>query len=618
MSNVGELARYTFAQFRPPRKQTVSEWADENRILTSESSAEPGPWRTDRAPFQREIMDAFNDPAIHEIVIKAGSQVGKTEIEINMMGYVMCIDPGPMIFVQPSSLFAEDFSKRRIAPAIRACRALRERVEDAKGRDSGNTILMKNFPGGSVALVGANSPTELAGRPVRYIFMDEIDRFPASAGTEGDPIALTEKRAETFRNRKIIKTSTPTYKETSKIEKAYLRGTQEEWHIECPHCHSYSFIRFEQIKFTREKYHDADGEKHYRVSDVHWECPICHGGASEYEMKRQPGKWVTRNEKALEQGIRSFRLNAFCSPWSRWNELCIEFLESKDDPESLKVFTNTRLGECWEINEKRGVPETLYGRREHYEAEVPDGALVLTMGVDTQDNRLEYEIVGWSENEESWGIAYGIIPGRADAPGVWEEIDNLLERQWTRRNGMGMRVLCTFMDSGGHFTEYVYRECARRASRRMFAIKGEAGQGKEYVRRMKNSVQTGVWRFLISVDAGKEAIMYQTTVEQPGPRYMHFPIDARAGYSLEYFRGLISERQVVHRRMGRAVMTWEKTRERNEPLDCRNYALAAYRAFNWDFRKFKEIIGKDGAEGESEPPRRKKKKSPVIGRGIQL
>ena len=318
--------------------------------------------------------------------------------------------------------------------------------------------------------------------------------------------------------------------------------------------------------------------------------------------------------------MRSFRLNAFMSPWSDWNEIALAFLQAKDDPEKLKVFHNTMLGESWEMRDRSGAPEKLYARREHYNAEVPSGVLVLTMGMDTQDNRLEYEVVGWDRHEQSWGIARGVIPGRADSPGVWEEVDALLDREWKMQNGMAMRILATFIDSGGHFTQDIYRECARRSNRRIWPVKGEGGEGKLYVRQMKSGTgYKGAYGFMIGVDAGKEAILYATGIEQPGPKYMHFPIDYRCGYDLEYFRGLLSEKQVIHRRGGQNVIVWEKTYERNEPLDMRDYALAAYRYFNWNFDKIEAALsGKTEntpvtkAQAERRKPRR------VISSGIRI
>lgn len=621
MSNLSELARYTYQMFRPPKVQTVSEWADENRVLVSESSSEPGRWRTDRAPYQREVMDAFNQPGIHEIVLMASSQVGKSEIELNMLGAAIDNDPGPILYVQPTDKVAEDYSKRRIAPMIAASPNLRDKVYKAKGRDAQNTITMKTFPGGSLAIIGANSPSDLASKPVRYIFLDEIDRFPPSAGTEGDPIELAERRTETFRhNRKIVKTSTPTIRGASKIAKAYAHGTQEEWHVECPHCHTFSYIRFDDIRFEKESFKDENGEKNYRVLSVCWRCPVCERETGEFETKRCPGKWVAKNQEAIHNGIRSFRMNAFMSPWSDWKDIVLKFLKAKDDPELLKVFYNTMLGELWEVRDRSGIPEALHERREHYNAEVPSGVLVLTMGIDTQDNRLEYEVVGWSRDEESWGISRGIIPGRADAPGVWEEVDALLDREWRLKNGMAMRVLATFVDSGGHFTQEVYKECAKREGRRVWAIKGEPGEGKPYARPMKSSSgETKSVKFMIGVDAGKEAILYATSIEQPGPRYMHFPTDYRCGYDLEYFRGLVSEKMVIHRRAGSSVIAWEKIHERNEPLDCRNYARAAYRYFNWNFEKIERTIS---GEKESAPTTKaqaeRKRKKVVVSSGIKI
>ena len=623
MSALSELARYTYSMFRPPAAQTVSEWADTNRVLVSESSAEAGRWHTDRAPYQREIMDAFTQPGIWQIVIMASAQVGKSEIELNMMGCAIDNDPGPMLYIQPTDKVAEDYSKRRIAPMINACPTLREKVFKARSRDAANTITMKTFPGGSLAIIGANSPADLSSKPVRYIFMDETDRFPASAGTEGDPQELAERRTETFRhNRKIVKTSTPTIKGRSKIETDYMNGTQEEWHTECPHCHTFSYIRFSDIHFEKEDYKNENGDEDYHVKIVTWRCPTCKRDIPEHEAKRLPAKWVSKNPKALRNGIRSFRLNAFMSPWSDWKDIVWKFLKAHKDPEKLKTFYNTILGETWEIRETSGLPEQLFKRREHYNAEIPTGVLLLTMGIDTQDNRLEYEVVGWDRNEQSWGISRGIIPGRADAPGVWEEVDALLNREWKLANGMKMRILATFIDSGGHFTSEVYKECARRSTRRIWPIKGEGGEGKPYCRPMKRSIDQygSSAKFVLGVDAGKEGIMYSASVEEPGPNYMHFPIDYRAGYDMEFFKGLISERMVIHRRSGKSAVAWEKVYERNEPLDCRNYARAAYRYFNWHFDDLERIINGEPEETKviTQKEETKRKQRHVVSRGIKV
>lgn len=621
MSTLSDLGRFTLLMFRPPTKQTVSEWADDNRVLASESSAEPGQWRTDRAPYQREIMDAFTQPGVWQIVIMASSQTGKSEAQLNMIGYAIDNDPGPMLYVQPTDKVAEDYSKRRIAPMIAACPALRRKVYKAKSRDAANTITMKTFPGGSLAIIGANSPADLASKPVRYVFMDETDRFPPSAGTEGDPQELAERRTETFRhNRKIVKTSTPTIKGKSKIEKDYMNGTQEEWHTECPYCHKFNFIRFADIHFEKENYKNERGDEDYIVKKVTWQCPSCKEDIPEHVAKRLPAKWVSKNPKAIDNGIRSFRLNAFMSPWSDWKDIVWKFLKASKDPEMLKTVYNTIFGESWEVLTNSGLEETLFRRREHYDAEVPTGVLLLTMGIDTQDNRLEYEVVGWDRQGQSWGISRGLIPGRADAPGVWEEVDNLLDRQWNLANGMKMKILATFIDSGGHFTQDIYKQCARRHTKRIWPIKGEGGEGKQYCRPMKRSGGANdSAKFIIGVDDGKSGIMYEAALEEPGPGYMHFPKDQRKGYDMEYFRGLISERMVMHRRGGQSVIAWEKIHERNEPLDCRNYARAAYRYFNWNFDQLERVInGETDSVVTTKSEDTKRKLRHIVSRGIKV
>lgn len=622
MGALQELASHTFSMFCPPKKQTVSEWADQNRVLVSESSAEPGRWRTDRAPYQREIMDSFTQPGVWQIVIMASSQTGKSEIQLCMMGCAIDNDPGPMLYVQPTDKVAEDYSKRRVQPMINACPTLRNKVYKARSRDAMNTITMKTFPGGSLAIIGANSPSDLASKPVRYIFMDETDRFPVSAGSEGDPQELAERRTETFRdNRKIVKTSTPTIKGRSRIEKDYMNGTQEEWHTQCPYCGEFSFIKFDDIKFEKDEHKTASGETDYVVRSVVWCCPHCHSQIPEHEAKRLPAKWVSHNPKALKNGIRSFRLNAFMSPWSDWKDIVWKFLKAQKDPEKLKVWHNTMLGESWEVRFENGLEEELYNRREHYDAEVPNGVLLLTMGMDTQDNRLEYEIVGWDRQGQSWGISRGVIPGRADAPGVWEEVDNLLDREWKTKNGIGLRVLATFIDSGGHHTTSIYKECAKRTTKRIWPIKGEKGEGKPECYPMKRaSGASEAAKFMLGVDAGKEGIMYEAGIKEPGPRYMHFPLDYHAGYNREFFKGLFSERMEIHRKNGKAMIVWEQFYERNEPLDCRNYARAAYRFFNWHFDDLERTVNGIPAERkiitQAEATRRKQRH--VVSRGIKV
>jgi phage terminase large subunit GpA-like protein len=571
------LFRKIVKSVAPPPRLTISEWADRNRKLSRETAANPGQWRT--APYQREIMDCVTDPRIEKVVVMSSSQVGKSEIINNVIGYYIDVDPGPMLMVQPRIEDAEDYSKRRIAPMIRDTEVLAEKVADSKTRDVNNTILMKVFPGGFLAMGGANSPAGLASRPIRILLCDEVDRFPDSAGSEGDPIKLAEKRTITFWNRKMIFVSTPTIKGVSRIEQEYELGTQEKWCVECPNCGNYHAIVLRDIRFEHEV-HEAGNRKIYQVDDVFWRCPTCLEQFDEHTMKRQPAKWIAENPIAINNGVRSFWLNTFVAQWVSWKKIVKEFLESKDDPEKLKVFYNTTLGESWEDRGEQMEEDTLLNRRESFPADLPDGVLLLTAGVDTQDDRLEYEIVGWGHGHESWGIEYGVIIGRPDNPQTLQQLDDVLNRVYRFADGKGLKVACTCIDSGGHFTSEIYKYTKRNEHRRILAVKGQGGPGIPLIHKLTRKNKENALLVILGVDDGKSQIYSSLRVEEPGPKYCHFPLDR--GYDRFYFQGLLSEKLVPRKKNGVTRYVWEKisSSARNEALDVRNYALAAREILN--------------------------------------
>ena len=568
----------------PPPLLTVSEWADANRILSTESSAEPGKWRTDRAPYQREIMDAVTQDEVEKVVIMSSSQGGKSEMINCIIGYYIDLDPCPMLMVQPTGDMAEDYSKRRISGLIRDTKVLTEKVADSKSRDVDNTILMKSFPGGFLAMGGANSPAGLASRPIRILFCDEVDRYPDSAGTEGDPIQLAEKRTTTFWNRKKIYTSTPGTKGVSRIEFEYLGGTQEQWSKQCPHCGQPIFINIYGMIYK----HEQDVKGNYTVDDIVFRCPACLEEYDEYTWKAQPGEWIAGNPDAKK--VRSFRWNSFISPWCTWNELISEYLKVKDDPELYKVFVNTVLGETYEVKGEIENEEFLVKRREQYAAELPDGVLFLTSGVDTQDRWLEYEITGWGKGEESWGIKHGIVMGAPDRKETWQAIDDILKATYYFADGLGLTVACACIDSGGHYTSKVYEYAKKNESRRFFAIKGQGGAGTPLIYRITRTKKENAALIIVGVDEGKTAVINSLKVQTPGPFYCHFP--ANADYDVAYFKGLISERQVPRKYKGRVTMGWEKVspEARNEPFDLRNYARVALKLINPVFEKLEKRL----------------------------
>lgn len=612
-----------FSNYTPPAELTVSEWAESNRVLSRESSAEAGPWRNSRTPYLVEPMNAFSDSRVYWVTMVASSQVGKSEFILNCIGYAIDQDPGSMLYIQPNIDDAKKFSRKRIAPMVRDCPTLRRKVADAKGRDAANTVSEKAFPGGSLSIIGSNSPSALASTPVRYIMGDERDRWALSAGSEGDPWKLADARTITYYNRKLVDVSTPTIKGLSKIAESFEDGTQERWKHQCPHCGEYSEIDFDDIKFDFDTI-KAGKKTDYIVKSVQWCCPECGCLSTEAEMRRQPTRWEADNPEAIAKGHRSFWLNGFASPWQPWEKLVYEFLRARKDPAELQVVYNTKFGKLWEDRGDLEDEDTMLARREDYgtredgtPVELPEGVLVLTCGVDTQDDRLEYEVLGHGHYGETWGIKKGIIMGDPGYDEPWERLDEVISRVYKFANGRGLTISMTFVDSGGHKTQSVYNQCRARLHRRVFAIKGVGGDGVPYTRppsKVKivvNGRTIGqTWLYSIGVDAGKADIMGALKVKEPGPKFCHFPKGEARGYDMAFFNGLLSEKLVMKSERGRTRWAWVKLpgHERNEALDCRNYALAALRVLDPDMDAVERRIKNTGTAPErAEAPKKRQK-----------
>lgn len=611
MKTADDLFRYVLDHaVKPLPKTPVSEWADTYRMLSS-MSAEPGRWRTSRAPYQKEIMDAFTQPGIHRVVVKSCAQIGKSDIMNNVIGRYAHLDPCAIMMLQPTIDMAQDYSKSRIVPMVRDTPVLRDLFSDAKSRDSSNTILSKLFPGGRLIMCGANSPSGLASRPIRVLLCDEVDRFPVSAGTEGDPVDLASKRMTTFWNYVMGLFSTPTLEGASRIDAEYARGTCEEWQHRCPNCGGYHKLRVEEMNVDAEKGAVVNGQRTYVVKSVKWHCPDCGFEFDEREMKAAPQKYVLHNEMALKNGIRSFSLNAFSSPWITWPDIMREWLEAKGDPDREKVVVNTRFGESYKATGAFDNNDFLLQRREKYGAELPDDVLLLTAAVDTQDNRLEYEICGWGVGEECWGIKKGVILGRPDQAATWKLLDLALDKPYHYKDGTSLMVARTFIDRGGHYTTSVDDYCYRHQHLQRFPIYGKPGVGIPLVYQKLGKTKDNIPIQPIGVNEGKQTIMNRLTVEKPGPLYFHFPLDEpevmdNRGYDGVYMKGLISEHRKVVKKNGVYQEVWEPVGNvRNEPLDLRNYNLAAMKSLNIDWDKLKAMqTGEEPVERTPEPVER--------------
>lgn len=607
MNDGAHIYRQAFADgLRPDPDYTVSSWADANRMLSQKASAEPGRWRTERTPYLKDIMDELSpsSPA-QRVVFMAGAQVGKSETGNNWLGFVIHHAPGPMLLVQPTVDTAKRFSKQRLAPMIEESPALHDRIVDNKSRDSGNSMMAKEFPGGVLLITGANSASGLRSMPIRYLFMDEVDAYPLDVDGEGDPIQLAEKRTTTFSRRKVFMSSTPTVKDVSRIEREFNLSDQRRFFVPCPHCGHMQWLRWTNLKWDNDDPHTAA-----------YACEDC-GALIEERHKTdmlKAGEW--RPTAKSDGRTVGFHLSSLYSPlgWKSWAEIVAEFMQAKGDAPLLKTFVNTVLGETWEDDyaAKIGAGE-LQQRVEFYQPGIaPARALAITAGVDVQDNRLAVSLYGWGRDEESWLIDHMEIYGDPAQPKVWQQLDEVILKPVPHEISEPIKLAATAIDSGGHFTNEVYAYARERKKHNVFAIKGQSQRGKPPIgkptkvdlnwkgQKLSKSAEV----YPVGSDTIKSTVFARLKLNEPGPGYIHFHAEAGA----EYFEQLTAEKQITRYVKGFPVREWvKKSGARNEALDCKVYAYAAmqwlYTRFNrrtiWDqFEKSLNITPKTEAETE--------------------
>lgn len=509
-------------------------------------------------------MDACSDPATPEVVVMAGAQLGKSEAILNIIGFHIDYDPSPILVLQPTLDMASMFSKERVANGLlKSTPALENKVQDARARDANNTTFQKQFPGGSLSLVGANSPAGLASRPIRLVLCDEVDRYPASAGSEGDPIQLARKRAATFWNRKIVMVSTPTNKSASRIEDAFMLSDQRHYHVPCKHCDHKQKLQWSNVQWV-----DND------PTTTKYVCNAC--GSTWNDADRiwsiRHGEWVAHAEFT---GVAGFAINGMYSPWTPLADGVREFLNVKKNPEQLRVWTNTYLGETWEDAGEQVDDYMLADRREEMEY-LADEIVFLTAGIDVQDNRLEMSLIGWGRDDESWSVSHTVFYGDPSTPQLWTALDSALMRRYETVTGreMGIRAAC--VDSGGHFTNSVYAYCKKNYGRRIFAIKGRGGEGTAIVSKPTKNNVVKCPLFHVGVDTVKDLLFARMRIDEVGPGYIHF----NDTLDDEYFKQLTAEKIVTKFHRGYKKRVFQKMRPRNEALDCMVYAVAAYAIIN--------------------------------------
>ncbi len=529
--------------------------------MSSEASAEPGNWRTSRAPYQKEIMDVIADRSIEVVVFSKSSQVGATEIINNIIGYYIAQNPSPILVLQPTLEMARTWSKDRLAPMLKASPALAGKVKEPRSKNSENTVLSKKFPGGNLSVVGANSAASLASRPVRILLCDEVDRYPDSAATEGDPIQLAIKRTQTFWNRKILMASTPTIDGVSRIQAAWETSDKRYYFLPCPHCDEKQRLEWKYI-------HWDDG----KPETAYYACQHC-GGVIEEKHKikmLEQGEWRASKET---NRVAGFHISELYSPWSTWESMVETFLEVKKHPEQLKTFVNTALGEVWLGDQAEKIEShELLSRRENYDASlIPDDVLVITAGCDVQKDRIEVQVIGYALESQTYVIEYATLWGETAYKDVWDSLDDFLKNQYKKENGSVLKIACTCIDSG-YQTQSVYDFCLGKIGRRIFAVKGVSTAGNLIAGRATRVGKQRVPLVPVGTDTAKEVIFSWLQVEEESPGYIHFPSDVDE----EYFEQLTSEKRMITFSKGHKKIVFKKIRDRNESLDTFVYSLAAF------------------------------------------
>jgi phage terminase large subunit GpA-like protein len=580
------LNRVTRERFRrhcrPLPRLTMSQWAERYRVLSPEATANHGPWMNSMVPYLPEIMDAVSDRTTQEIVVVSPSQAAKTELILNAIGYFVHQEPSPMLVVQPTVETGESFSKDRVAPMIRDCTALSALIAPARSRESNNTIMSKSYASGQLDITGANAPSGLAMRPKRVVLLDERDRHPRSAGTEGDVKAIARARTRSFqRRRKIVEVSSPTSAEESLIWPSYLEGTQEVYEVACPDCGHWQLLQFDRLKWG------VDDTGKVAPESVAYCCAACEfliPARSKGALLRA-GRW-TATAEARAPHKRSFHIHGLVAAFALWEEVAQEFVTAngQKDPalraEMLRAFFNTTLGELYRDQTAETVKSALLTRAVRYDGTeedapvrflVPREAGVLTAGVDLQHDRGEIVVRAWGIGETSWLIERVILRGDTSQPEWWAALEEFRTRRtWLHESGVALPLRAMAIDAGdGTHSKQVYTYCASRGAQHVYAIKGSSNPTASMIPAKPTKVKPGRL-FLIGVNAIMDRLYRRLAMDAVGPGYLHLNRYADD----DYITQLLSMRRRVDERTRKR--RWEATPGvRNEVADCETYAYAA-------------------------------------------
>jgi phage terminase large subunit GpA-like protein len=603
-SNVdGVLAamRRAAAHLVPPPDMLPSVWAEQN-IRIPVGNAIPGPISFANAPYQRGMVDVIKEPGVRRVDYMTGAQLGKTTVQQCITGYFIAHEPRSQIFAQPSQGDMQTFLETKLQPMLDANKSISSKMAKVRGREGVNNSRIKSYIGGWLMFSWAGSPKTARGRSAPVVQADEVDGMPPTA--EGDFVELLAQRAATFGDQQLMtRSSTPTIKGVSRIEAGFLAGDQRRFYVPCPDCGEAQHLKWSRISWNgRRSTGWDDADKDAEADAVHepntavYTCEHC--GSCWDDGQRIA---AIRGAEAAGSGWKaskpftghaSFHAPEWLSTFRRLRDIVQSYLD-KLRIGDLQSFKNVSAAETWEEQGEQANPDSLMARAEEFAAPVPAGGLVLTAGVDMQQDRLEVEVVAWGEGEESWSVHHEVLWGDPDAPDVWEELEELLSSTWLHEHGAQMPITATCVDTGGTNgnTQSAYDWLRGKTGRRIFAVKGGGSWGSPIVaapnRKQSGKAKRKVDLFIVGANEAKLTVMRRLAVAKPGPGFCHFPKDRDP----EWFQQLTAEKLVTRYVKGFPVREWHKTRPRNEALDCRQYALAALKIANPSMRRAAQRLG---------------------------
>lgn len=570
---------------KPDLQLTYAEWANERFSLPRESTAEYGRYRTSRTPWVEEPLNELSPNSKTEVVVVVKpTQLAGTTIALVFLCGMMDMYPGPTLMFLPTDSMARAFSKKKLSPAINLQDSLKSKIKPPKSRDSGNTILAKEFPGGSLMLTGSNSGASYRSESIKYLILDDFDEFETDIAGQGSPEELADRRTGSFPGRKIYINSTTTDKETSNIERSFSASSQGYFNVPCPHCGHYQYLRWggSEVDYGIKFIRDENGQ----VIDAWYQCECCKQRIDEYEKP-----WMCENyafvHKYPSRKVRGFRWNALVTPlgWvNSWKYIAEKFLEAnrlmkQGDPSKMKAWLNTMMSEPWEEPGVELEWEMLRAREEPYrQLTVPMGGLMLVAGADTQDDRIALYIDAYGKGQESWTIYYDELIGDPDQEDVWIQLDSILNQSFPHESGAELVIESLAIDSQGHRTQAVYNYCRTRFSRVM-AVQGASAKTSVALGRPKpqdvtwkgKTWKNGVHLWSVGTEVIKDTIYSRLQLAEKGPGYIHFPM----GMEEEFYKQLTGEKRVTTYRGGQPKQEWKKRRPRVEAWDCKIYAYAA-------------------------------------------